>query len=597
MLREIFRTEPLKYYSESYPNPSYPSSDGPFGTLDIIPPYSENLFYLLGMTVAPYNPGFQTTPGNPAGQGELPDSPLSIYVFSVNNQRQYPSWGFGYWRMNGKTGKFVSRPRTPSFGGGGLFNMFGVITSRNGVVYAISLFGSIHSITLGSFATAYVDVEQPEGPEGIDDDGDSWEIIDEFPISRFGPYNEAGDVMEQFGVCAIDDKADTFLNAQFQNVSRDVFVYTLSTGVFRYSFQMPNIITQICLEDDSRCYILLRGRILVLFDYERNEVLGASRIPSRLDTEIHEYYEDSLDMRISWDPVFRRLLVLEQLPDNPDGSCATYVRGFRNVPEPVRVTTPIPLMAPRQRRMIPVLVQCLGDMNEGVGGYVIQAQVTGAGSQAGVPISDGQGNTRIMVACEGHEAFAPSPATNWWETGSPEADPPHTGLINIRATAQVYMPDPNDIPVSGGKSRSGDGTGGDQPPGTPGPPGGDEGGHDPESGATAQAPDMTYIMERVLASGNWNLQEYNEDAPNGRGKFTEVSVTAMHDVDARFGHVSKSGSQNQYNGHAVDALCFKRDDGVMAEIYDIVSGQGSIGWGLAHGGISTANLAKWKYPA
>jgi hypothetical protein len=111
---------------------------------------------------------------------------------------------------------------------------------------------------------------------------------------------------------------------------------------------------------------------------------------------------------------------------------------------------------------------------------------------------------------------------------------------------------------------------------------------------------MTYILERVLNAGNWQMTRgdaYDQQAADGRGAYTEAAVTAMHDVDARFGHVDKNPGQNQYNGHAVDAINFKRDDGTMAEIYDIISGSGGIGWGLAHGGISAANLAKWKYPA
>jgi hypothetical protein len=47
------------------------------------------------------------------------------------------------------------------------------------------------------------------------------------------------------------------------------------------------------------------------------------------------------------------------------------------------------------------------------------------------------------------------------------------------------------------------------------------------------------------------------------------------------GHIRKSGGQNQYNGHAVDAINWKNPDGMTAEIYDIVSGSGSIQWGFS----------------
>ena len=151
----------------------------------------------------------------------------------------------------------------------------------------------------------------------------------------------------------------------------------------------------------------------MLFDYIRNEVLGASKIPPLISGKT--YYQAN-DIKLSYDPVYRRLLVAEETPDNPDtGAATTFIRGFRMVPEPTRLTIPIPLKAPRQRRVIPVLVQAVGDTNEGVGGYVINAQVTGAGSLVGIPITDHNGNGLISVACEGSSLFAGEP--DWSSDG------------------------------------------------------------------------------------------------------------------------------------------------------------------------------------
>jgi hypothetical protein len=198
----------------------------------------------------------------------------------------------------------------------------------------------------------------------------------------------------------------------------------------------------ICLEDRSRAYVLLGNQIVVLLDYIRGEVLGSSRVPP---VKVGRSYWNNTEISMAYDETFRRLLVIENTPDNPDGSCSMYIRGFRQVPEPVRITVPIPLKAPRQGRVVPVLVQVVGGMNEGVGGYVIEAKVEGAGSLAGLPVSDYRGNARIPVACEGSRLFVPSPAdpsSDWETTGSPDATPPHTGLVVVTATARIYAPDP-----------------------------------------------------------------------------------------------------------------------------------------------------------
>lgn len=130
--------------------------------------------------------------------------------------------------------------------------------------------------------------------------------------------------------------------------------------------------------------------------------------------------------------------------------------------------------------------------------------------------------------------------------------------------------------------------------GTPAPPGG---GSDTDTNLPETAPNMFYILQRVYGDGSqWNLAEGFQTAPNGRGAFTEAAVTAMHDVDARWGHIKKNPGQNQYNGHAVDAVVYKNPDGVTGEIFDIVSGgAGKIQW--VFDSRDAAGLSKWYYPA
>lgn len=42
------------------------------------------------------------------------------------------------------------------------------------------------------------------------------------------------------------------------------------------------------------------------------------------------------------------------------------------------------------------------------------------------------------------------------------------------------------------------------------------------------------------------------------GKFTEAVAIRLHKKDPEFGHLKKRPGQNQYNGHAVDAILYKK---------------------------------------
>lgn len=44
----------------------------------------------------------------------------------------------------------------------------------------------------------------------------------------------------------------------------------------------------------------------------------------------------------------------------------------------------------------------------------------------------------------------------------------------------------------------------------------------------------------------------------GCGRFTEACAAALHHVDAGFGHLRKRPGQNQWNGHAVDAVLYRQ---------------------------------------
>ena len=79
-----------------------------------------------------------------------------------------------------------------------------------------------------------------------------------------------------------------------------------------------------------------------------------------------------------------------------------------------------------------------------------------------------------------------------------------------------------------------------------------------------EATDPEEIIHEVYANTNHDLATHD-----GCGAFTEDCCTALHDNDNElWGHIRKQEGQNQYNGHAVDAVYLLAGEG--AGVYDII---------------------------
>jgi hypothetical protein len=79
--------------------------------------------------------------------------------------------------------------------------------------------------------------------------------------------------------------------------------------------------------------------------------------------------------------------------------------------------------------------------------------------------------------------------------------------------------------------------------------------------------DPKAIIDAVYESGDFDLATHD-----GCGQFTEAVCTALHEQQSGlWGHIKKSGAQNQYNSHAVDAVQLLGQAGsTQPGIYDIV---------------------------
>lgn len=99
------------------------------------------------------------------------------------------------------------------------------------------------------------------------------------------------------------------------------------------------------------------------------------------------------------------------------------------------------------------------------------------------------------------------------------------------------------------------------------------------------------IVQQVYEKTNADLS-----TKEGCGKFTEDVCTALHDNDNPWwGHIKKTGAQNQYNGHAVDAIMLATGDGAGG--YDIIQNSVSPEAAPVLNWIGPPDLNLWYYPA
>jgi hypothetical protein len=75
--------------------------------------------------------------------------------------------------------------------------------------------------------------------------------------------------------------------------------------------------------------------------------------------------------------------------------------------------------------------------------------------------------------------------------------------------------------------------------------------------------DPETIINAIFASRAHNLA-----TKEGCGRFTEACCAALHAVNPKWGHIKKTGAQNQFNGHAVDAIQLLEGEG--NGIFDII---------------------------
>lgn len=90
----------------------------------------------------------------------------------------------------------------------------------------------------------------------------------------------------------------------------------------------------------------------------------------------------------------------------------------------------------------------------------------------------------------------------------------------------------------------------------------------------ATVPDYSHVV-RDLAATFGPLDTHDRS-----GAFTELAAAVLHSHDPNFGHLRKFGSQNQYNGHAVDAVLYKATGQAIDLIIGSAEPGARVGWGV-----------------
>jgi hypothetical protein len=421
MLREVFRTQKLEH------------KHGTGGVYHAAPvPYQNRLFFLNCMFLHATDPvPLDEDLWPPIGPAEKhpnpgPPSGHSIYLMAAVDSNFIFEWTNMY-RWDAKTGKFFGY--LPITGGGNLFTLSieSATTSATGKSYVLNG---------GVFEQGLIEIIP-----GVNKDTGANTLTygDSIDIHKFQGIGG----LDSLGAYAIHEDANVLLNAG--GASFNFQVYDWTTGALIRSIPTPSPVAHLTIEDESRAYVILANRMIMLVDYQRGEVLGIHQIPSTQGGNGSWWNNSSI--RVAWDNVYRRLLICEVVPDNEDGSSNIVVIGYRFVTYPNRITTPIPLRVPKRGRVIPVHCQVVGEFNEGVGGYIISSKVVGDGHLTSTPITDHIGNAISMVECGDPGSptdldFASPPIDDYTAPSPPDIPP--AGFFTLQCSAVVEKDPPLD---------------------------------------------------------------------------------------------------------------------------------------------------------
>lgn len=274
-----------------------------------------------------------------------------------------------FWSFDGVSGAFKSRLK---FGGG--------FSQANISSMSMSLAGQPYASTGSTIRAMDEDTLQPTG---IEYPPTHWSTT-----YGFAPYF--------FG---IDEFSDLIVMLGTDNQENDVSVHRISTGALVRKVKVCGSVGAIAMESVGRAYVVHSNGVVSVIDYLVGEVVGILRIPG-LANLAHAYI-------VTWDPVYKRILLVIRTPDATDGASTIRVLGYSNLPVVTNLTPPLPLRALRAGRDVPVIVRAYGDAGEPIPSVEIGMTEVGAGIvQPASRTTDGIGYAQFNLNCAGEGASA-----------------------------------------------------------------------------------------------------------------------------------------------------------------------------------------------
>lgn len=285
-------------------------------------------------------------------------SETTITLLTTLTMIYWPGYEFMAYRFDGQTGAFIDRAEI--FGDilTGILYMDSVTQGFDGSLWASYHIGEIREFDLSTFT-----------------------LIQTIPASRFGRTGTA--------LPLVNKSRDLIVMPE--EVGSGLIVYTLSTGAVVRNIATSGTPISLCAEDDKRLYVMGSNYVLNLVDYTTGEIISTHACP---EPPAAAY------VMTTWDRGLRRLLAFAQVDNASDGSSQSVVRGFYPVPLATHLTTPIPLVAPRRGRQVPVLLRAVGDVGEPIAGVIPQLTLSGdATVQAAPQGTDGNGESIARLLC------------------------------------------------------------------------------------------------------------------------------------------------------------------------------------------------------
>lgn len=294
-----------------------------------------------------------------ADRHETPTGPTTIGLIAWTHRIYWPGWDILHYRFDGVTGALVSRASVP----------WGAVEAAwtSGVQQGFD----------GRLWRSYLSVLHE-----LSDDLDH--VMRVIPASHFGRV-----------ACKLPtpDVQNDLIIMPSESVLTAIDVYRLSTGAHLRRIHTSDTPGAICPERRGRVFVLGKDKLILnLINVETGEIMATWKCPA---------IPGAQKTLLSWDVVYRRLLVYGWTPDATNGASTSRIRGYYPLPVATNLMTPIPLQVPRKGRTIPALTRVIGDAGEPVMSVAVAGQASGAATLSGFPsrfVTDG-GYATFPVEC------------------------------------------------------------------------------------------------------------------------------------------------------------------------------------------------------